>query len=74
MTVLRPVLVGLGAGAALAFLAALLGPRRRRDPVVRPDPVTDVAEVAPATGVTRVTDVTDAATPVRTSRPVRGAS
>lgn len=28
MTVLRPVLVGLGVGAAIAFVAALLSPRR----------------------------------------------
>ncbi len=28
MTVLRPVLVGLGVGAAIAFVVALLSPRR----------------------------------------------
>jgi len=33
MRVLRPVLMGLGLGAAVAFLAALLGPRRRRPPL-----------------------------------------
>jgi hypothetical protein len=38
MSVLRPALVGLLAGAAVAFLAALLGPRRRRDPVDLDDP------------------------------------
>lgn len=38
MTVLRPVLVGLGVGAAVAFLAALLGPRHRREPIDLTDP------------------------------------
>ena len=30
MTVLRPVLVGLGVGAVIAFVIALLSPRRVR--------------------------------------------
>ena len=37
MSVLRPALVGLVAGAAGAFLLALLGPRRR-DPIDLTDP------------------------------------
>ncbi len=32
MTVLRPVLVGLGVGAAIAFFVALLSPRRLHRP------------------------------------------
>ena len=42
MSVLRPALVGLLAGAAVAFLAALLGPRRRRDPIGLDDPQQQV--------------------------------
>lgn len=56
MTVLRPVLVGLGVGAAVAFLAALLGPRRRREPIDVPDPDPDVDALAgPAPTTSRST-------------------
>ena len=41
MTVLRPVLVGLGVGAVIAFVIALLSPRRVRLRALVSGPDTD---------------------------------